>query len=74
MAASETIFKNIKKNLYIYSNTKHIPNCKNLYVNFSSPVYPGSKLGKSYENMKISKCCKSSCTSQLLFKQKNNVN
>ena len=31
----------------------HIPNSENLYVNFSPPIYPGSKLGKSYENTKI---------------------
>ena len=31
----------------------HIPNRKNLYVNFSSLIYPGSKLGKSYENQAL---------------------
>ena len=52
----------------------HIPNCENVYVNFSSFIYPGSKRGKSYENMKISKCCKLSCTSSFVFKWKINVN
>ena len=43
-------------------------NRKNLYVNFFSLIYPGSKLGESYENMKISKCCKTSCSCPFLFK------
>ena len=52
-------------NMYIYmyiifSSFMHIPNCKNSYVNFSSLIYPSSKLGISYESMKISKYCKSS--------------
>ena len=46
----------------------HIPNRDNAYVNFSSTIYPGGKIGKSYENMKISKCCKSSYTSAFVFK------
>ena len=41
----------------------HIPDRKSLYANFSSNIFPGSKLSKSDENMKISKHCKSSCTS-----------
>ena len=46
----------------------HIPNRKNLYVNFSSRIFPGGKLGKIDENMKISKCCQSNCTSLFCFK------
>ena len=55
-------------NLNVHSQLPmHIPNRKNLY-NFFSLIYPGNKLSKSYENMKISERCKSSCTSPFLFK------
>ena len=43
----------IYKHIYIYNT--HIPNRKNLFVNFSSLIFPGGKLGKSDENMKIFK-------------------
>ena len=33
----------------------HIPNRENSYVNFSSLIFPGGKLGQGDENMKISK-------------------
>ena len=52
----------------------HIPNRKNFNVKFSFPVCPDGKLGKSYENMKISKCFKSSCIFQIIIKIKNDVN
>ena len=54
-------------NLFVFTTQHHVSN-KNLYVNFSSLIFPGSKLDKINENMKISKCCKSSCTISYCFK------
>ena len=57
-----------------YGWCMHIPNHKNLHVTFSSIIFlGGGKLGKIDENMKISKCCKSSCASSFCFRLKNNV-
>ena len=47
----------------------HIPSRENPYLNFSSKIFPGSKLIKSDKNMKISQC-KSSCTSYFVSNKK----
>ena len=51
------------KQIFASCSSTYIPNHESVYVNFS-----GGKLGKSYKNMKIPKCCKSSCTSSFFFK------
>ena len=46
----------------------HILNRENWFINFSSLIFPGGKLDKSDENLKISKLRKSSSTSLFCFK------
>ena len=48
----------------------HIPSRENPYLNFSSKIFPGSKLIKIDKNMKISQC-KSSCTSYFASNKKS---
>ena len=59
---------------FVSTPTTHIANQENLYVHFSSLIFPGCKLSKSNKNIKISKHCKSGCTSLFCFKWKIDVN
>ena len=52
-----------EKILTFQNNIKRVgfvthPNHENPYGNFFSLIFPGGKLSKIEENMKISKCCK----------------
>ena len=52
----------------IVCRSGHILNRENWCINFSSLIFPGGKLDKSDENLKVSKLRKSSSTSLFCFK------